>query len=95
MRMKDVLPLLFGLTQTGVALVAVYYIARVVLNIGSQVTVLPPNDIFIFNVSVVSLISDIGVIGVILIFAASAIFLEMLVRLIRAQLKDSQNQAQR
>ncbi len=92
MRMKDVLPLLFGLTQTGVALVAVYYIARVVLNIGSQVTVLPPNDIFIFNVSVVSLISDIGVI---LIFAASAIFLEMLVRLIRAQLKDSQNQAQR
>ncbi len=90
--MKDVLPLLFGLTQTGVALVAVYYIARVVLNIGSQVTVLPPNDIFIFNVSVVSLISDIGVI---LIFAASAIFLEMLVRLIRAQLKDSQNQAQR
>jgi len=92
MRMKDVLPLLFGLTQTGVALVAVYYIARVVLNIGSQVTVLPPNDIFIFNVSVVSLISDIGVI---LIFAAIAIFLEMLVRLIRAQLKDSQNQAQR
>ncbi len=90
--MKDVLPLLFGLTQTGVALVAVYYIARVVLNIGSQVTVLPPNDIFIFNVSVVSLISDIGVI---LIFAAIAIFLEMLVRLIRAQLKDSQNQAQR
>ncbi len=86
MRVKDTLPLLFGLTQTGVALVAVYYIARVVLNIGSQVTVLPPNDIFVFNVSVVSLVSDIGVT---ILSAASAIFLAMLIRLMRDQLRNN------
>lgn len=75
----------FGILQAGATLVALFYISRIILNFGAQVTSISC-DITVFKICEIGLISDLGKV---LVYASGTLLLGMFFGFVRTRMRES------